>query len=513
MRGLDFGQLTRRGLTLLLLVWLISPSAAAQEGAFLLPSGSSLAQVDSARKHLMAYRMGQAEELLYDLAQQPEARPAAWFYLTMAALHKALMSDEDVHFDSFTGRLDTLQSVLRERPKSAWRDYMLGEANLWHAVAHSKRGNYVRGALEARAAYRGLQRLVAAHPEFYEAYKGYGLLHLGIGSMPKSYRFILKILGYSGTITKGLAELRQAHRLSVYNAEEAGMYLAFANEMLFLSDEKALEITKGLYESDTTSTLYAHVYGFMLISNRQTARAVDVLKAAVRRSEMPTYFYNDYLDFYLAEALFRNDEFTEAEHYYRRYIDRHPGPALKAMAHLGIGRALEMQGKRSQAVAYYEQVRAARDFDTDEASRREADRLLARPLSAIGRELVHGQNAYDSGRYDRAERLLLGILKNPSASADQMAEAAYQLGRTYRALGRDADAIAQFNRAVFHQESTSAMWAPWAWFHIGKIWGSQGELEQAREAFENARSYRGRFDYYQALDQSIRAALELMEEL
>lgn len=458
----------------------------------------------------MAYRMDRAEELLHSLARQPEARPAAWYFLTLAALHKALMSDEEVHFSAFYARLDSLHRVIAPRPKSMWRDYMQAEANLWQAVAHAKRGDYVRGALQARAAYRKLQHLVASHPQFYEAYKGYGLLHLGIGSMPKSYRFVLKILGYRGTIAKGLDELGKAQRLSRYNSEEAAIYVAFANEMLFLSDERALEIAETLYESDTTSTLYAHVYGFMLIANRQTEHAVDVLTAAVRRSETPDYFYNHYLDFYLAEAHFKNDRFAEAERYYRSYIQRHVGPALKPMAHLGLGRALEMQGRRVQAIAEYERVRAARSFDTDEASRREAERLLAQPISAIDKELLYGQNAYESGRYGRAERLFLGILQNARATADQNAEAAYQLGRAYRALGQEPEAIAYFGHAVTLQERATAMWAPWAWFHIGKIWLAQGLHGQAREAFEHARAYRGRFDYYQALDQSIRAALELM---
>ena len=496
----------------LLLFSIAIGSASAQDsGPLLLTTGESRALVDSARAHLLAYRMPRAESLLYRLAEQSDGRPAAWFYLTSAALHRALMSDEDEHFETFNARLDTLHDVLSEHPRSKWRDYMRAEASLWQAVAHSKRGNYVRGALEARSAYRGLRRLVEADPDFYDAYKGYGLLNLGIGSMPASYRFVLRILGYGGTISQGLSDLRQAHSSSAFNREEAGMYLAFANTMLFLSDEKGLELTRELYESDTTSTLYAHVHGFMLLANRKSAEAAGILRSAVQRSETPEYFYNHYLDFYLAQALFRGELFAEAERYYRRYVNRHPGPALKAMAYLGIGRALEMQGKRADAVSFYERVRASRTFDTDEASRREAERLLARPMSSVERTLLHGKNAYDSGQDARAEALLVGILQNKSASDDQKAEAAYLLGRLHWARRSSAEAIAHFGRAIEYQQDPTAMWAPWGWFHIGKIWMAQGEVDQARDAFEQARSYGGKFDYYQALDQSIRAALDLLE--
>lgn len=494
-RSTVFGSTSNRGLN---------------DDPFLLASSESRALLDSARYHLFGYRMDKAEALLDDLDRRPDGSPAAWYFRTSAALHRALMSDRDEHFEAFEARRDSLLRELDPLPRSKWRDYMRAEASLWEAVAQLKRGRYVRAALVARSAYGGFSHLAAAYPDFYEAYKGLGLLHLGIGSMPPAYRFVLKVLGYGGTISQGLEELRAAHDSSAYNREEAGIYLAFTNTMLFLSEQEGLRIIESLYQSDPQSTLYAHLYGFMLISNRRTAQAADVLRAAVRRSETPAYFYDHYLDFYLAESLFRNDEFAEAEPYYRQYIERHPGPALKALAHLGLGLSLEMQGKRAEAVEFYGKVRAARSFDTDEASGRAAARLLASPVEGVSRELLLGQNAYDSGRLDEAVDMLSGALEDPGATGDQKAEASYRLGRVYQAREAYTVALAHYGRAIDYQEDPKAKWAPWGWFYIGKIWMEQDSPQKARDAFERARSYKGRFDYYQALDQSIRAALERM---
>ncbi len=485
------------------------PDATTNDRAFLLRSPHSVALLDSARRHLFAYRMDRAERLLYELEERDDGRPAAWFHLTSAALHRALMSDEDRHFETFRARRDTLLGVLDSRPPSLWVDYMRAEAGLWEAVALSKRGRYVRGALVARPAYRRFSRIVEAAPDFHEASKGYGLLHLAIGSMPSAYRFVLGIFGYGGTIAEGLEALTLAHHSSSYNREEAGSYLAFASTMLLQSEAEGLRIMEEIYRSDTTSTLFAHLYGFVLISNRRTDAATDVLRDAVSRSETPDYFYNHYLDFYLAEALFRGDRFAEAERYYRRYLNRHPGPALKALAHLGLGQSLEMQGKRTEAIGYYEQVQAARDFDTDAVSRRAAERLLEEPIAGVDSLLLLGRNAYDSGRYARAEALLTDVLDQPSSSEDQKAEAAYRMGRAYDAQGLDAEAIGQYGGAIAYQSDPAARWAPWSWFYIGKIWLAQELHGQAKQAFKRARSYGGKFDYYQALDQSIRAAKEL----
>lgn len=481
------------------------------DGAFLITTAESRDILDSARRHLFAYRMRRAEELLYRLERRPDGGPAAWYHLTSAALHRALMSDEDEHFETFRARRDTLLRTLARRRETVWVTYMQAESGLWEAVAHLKRGRYVRGALVARSAYRRFERIVTEEPAFFEARKGYGLLKVAIGSMPSSFRFVLNVFGYGGGIADGLAAIRLAHERSEFNRMEAGIYLAFANAMLLLSEEDGLRIVDEIYRRDSTSTLAAHLYGFMLINNRRAEQAIDVLAAAVQRSESSDYFYNHYLDFYLAEAHFRCDRFADAEVYYRSYLKRHLGPALKALAHLGLGQSLEMQGKRSEAVAYYERVQAARAFDTDAASRRAAERLIGDPITGTDRVLLLARNAYDRGSYDRAERLLLAVLEEPTSTDEQKAEASYRLGRVYEAHGMNAEAIGHYGHAVTYQRDPRSRWAPWSWFYIGKIWLSEGLVEQANQAFDRTRSYGNRFDYYQALDQSIRAAVEVQE--
>ncbi len=477
-------------------------------GAFLLSSAHARSLLEDARSHLFAYRLDRADSILYVLAEHEEGGPAAWFHLTMTALHRALMSDEDEYFQSFYARRDTLARLLDRQPRSLWADYMRAETGLWEAVVHAKRGRYVRSAMAARSSFGRFSRIVADEPAFFEAYKGLGLLHLSIGSLPGSFRFLLKVLGYQGGIAQGLNELEQAYTRSRYNSFEAGIFLAFAKVTLYISGQEGLHIVEDIYQRDTSSTLAAHLYGFLLLSDQQAERAAEVLSAAVARSETPAYFYDEYIDFYLAEAHFRNDRFDDAELYYRRYIDRHSGPALKAQANLGLGRALEMQGRRSEALGFYDRVRAQREFDTDAASKRAAERLRQRPIAGIDRELLLAANAYDSRRWERAEELLTEILTNGASSDDEKAEAAYRLGRLEEGRGRYAEAIAAYGQAISLQSDRRARWAPWSWFYIGRIWLSQGLDDQARQAFDHARAYGGGFDYHQALEQSIRAALE-----
>lgn len=479
-------------------------------GPMLLEDTVSIAMLDSARRDLFAYRMRDAERSLRRLEQRPDGRPAALYHLTLAALHRALMSDGAEHFEAFYARSDSLAGALARAEPTAWRDYMRADRDLWQAVAHLKRGRYLRAAWSGRSAYRTYERIVEVFPAFYDGYMGLGLLHLSIGSMPRTYRFVLDVLGYDGGIARGIGELETAYRRARYASDEAGALLAVTRQMLYLDKGEGLRVAADLHNDHPESTFYAHIYGFALIANRQIEAATSTLSEAIRRSESEGYFYDHYLDFYLAEALFRASEFGEAERYYRRYLDRHGGPALKSQAYLGLGRSLEMQGRRDEAVAAFEHVRSARTFDTDEAAGRESEQFLAGPISSHDRRLLLAANAYDGDRLDEAAGLLTVLRAEGELTNDQTAEIAYRLGRVHQAGGRFARAVAEFERAEAAGGNRLSRWAPWSAFFIGKIHVQEGRLDEARVAFERAQAHKGKYDYYQALEQCVRAALELM---
>ena len=490
-------------------VWAASAPAEAQP--LLLKTEASEKLLSSGRDHLLAYRMAEAERDLRLLSQRPDGRPAAYYFLSSAALHRALMTDREEHFKTFHGRSDTLKQILQRLEASTWRSFMRAEIDLFDSIALTKQNSYVRAALSARSAFNGYERLIKRSPEFYDAYRGMGMLHLAIGSMPSTFRFILKILGFSGTVTQALRELETAHRRSIYNREDAAIYLALMHTMLFIDEEEGLRIMHSVYQSHPESILFAHFYGFLLVSNRRAAEAERVYRQAISRAESGRYFYIDYMDFYLAEALFRQDRFAEAERSYRQYLNRHAGPALKALANLGLGQALEMQNKRQEALIFYRKVQAAREFDTDTAARRAAERLVSAPMSATDRRLLLARNAYDSSRYEEAEKALEAIVEERQISMAAKAEAAYRLGRVFHATGRLEESVSWYEKGIAWTEDKVSRWPAWGLFFIGEVRREQGRLEEARESYRAALAYPGNYDYHQALEQSAKVGLELMD--
>lgn len=476
-----------------------------------LTSDASEALLEEGRRHLFAFRMDAAEQSFRQLIQHPNGAEAGYYQLAQVALFKGLVTDREAHFERFMARSDTLRRLLDERPASTWKQQLEASTSLHRTVASGKLGHYVRAALAARSAYKGFERLVEDHPEFAEAYMGMGLLHLTVASLPAGYRKLLSVLGFSGSAEQGLRELRHAAQQSRFNQELAHMSIALADIILLDRIPEGADRLGRLYERNPESLLYAHLYGFGLYTNRKPEQAESVLQPAVEKQRSPSYFYIDYLDYYLAEAHFVQNEFEAAIAAYRRYLRRHDGPALRALGLYRLGLALEMQGRRQEAVQVYRQVEAPRDFDSDVMAERRAQMRLEEPMTELERQLIRGENAFYSREYTTAETLLREVFQAASASPENKARAAFYIGRVHHVQQKYAQAYPAYHYAVEHPGHPEAEWGPWAQLYIADMYAEQGRTQEAVNAYQKALNWDTPFDYSQSLEQRARLALEQLE--
>jgi tetratricopeptide (TPR) repeat protein len=479
--------------------------------ARLLETEASARLLEEGRTHMWAFRLQPAEAHFRQLAEQPGGAPAAYHHLAMTALLRGVVTDDNAHVRTFFERSDSLRMLLETEPQGVWRQQLQAETTLQRVLAAGKLGRYIRAALAARSAYNQFSALVEAHPEFDDAYLGMGLLHLTVASLPAGWRDLLEWLGFGGTAVQGYAELNRAATQSRYNQQPAKLLLALADIVLNQEVEAGTERLGQLYDAHSESMLYAHLYGFALYSNRQAERAESVLRGAIERND-PDYFFIDYLDYYLGESLFVQNQFEEAIPCFRRYLSRHQGAALRAMTRYRLGVALEMTGQRAAALELYQQVETERDFDSDRYAQRWAQKRIEAPLDSLGRALLRAENLFFSGDYDRAQAKLKAIHQHSGATAAQKSEAAFYIGRVHHVQKRYDRAYPAYLYVVNHPGDPEAEWQPWAQLYIAEMYEAQGKTEQAIAAYEKALAFEPPYDYAQSLEQIARIALEQLEE-
>ena len=473
----------------------------------LVESKEGVALLEAGRAHMLAFRLDAADQTFERLATQPGGAPAAAFHRSKIALWKAMLLEQDALYEQFFEQNDALLDLLQDEPDSPWKTHFRAEAEFQRAIIHAKKTDYTRAALALRQAYNHYEHNVEHHPDFFESYAGMGLCHVAVGIVPKSFRWLLKLMGFGGTVADGLVEMKVAAEQSRYYREEGAVYFAFTDQVINESKEDGLHYLTDLYKVHPESPVVGYVYGLGLLNARRAEESEAVLRAAQRQLDAPGTYTMPYVTYFLADALFAQNEFPAAARYFRRYLDTFNGEALVAQANLHAGLALEMSGRRDEALPYYRRIQVRDDYDSDEAARREAEARIAAPFTAHERALLLGGNAFDAGHYREAVKTLQPVLGDQNAPAVQRAEAAYRSGRAYHVLDEAREALRHYQFAADNPGDPLARWGPWARFYIGEIHETQGDREAARAAYQQVLAYDEPFAYHKALEQRAKAAL------
>ncbi|MDX1420150.1 MAG: tetratricopeptide repeat protein [Rubricoccaceae bacterium] len=476
-------------------------------GPMLVSTDAGRALLDEGRAAMIAFRLDEAEALFRRLDAAEPASPAGRYHLATLALWRALMNEREPYYGRFFAAADTLDDRLDGLPDSPWATHFEAEVAFQRAVVYAKQERYPKAGLALRAAYGRYEANLRRHPEFWESYKGMGLCHVAVGSVPRAYRWILSVFGFGGTVQEGMEELTTALHRSAYSREEAALYLAVVDAILNEGKAGAIRHVAALHAAYPESPMPAYLHAFLLLGERQAEAAEAALRDAVAHQAAAGVDAIPYVDYYLGEALFRQNRFEEALPRFEAYARSYRGHALLASAHLHAGLAREMTGDRDGAVAHYRRVQAGRDYDSDRSARRRAAQLLERPMSDSERTLLLGQNDYDAGRYRAAVRTLQPVLGDPDAEAAHRAEAAYRSGRAFQALGESEEALRHYRVAASNPGDPLAKWGPWSQYHIGEVHEEMGDAEAARRAYRAVLDNEDEFDYHKALEQRARTAL------
>lgn len=464
--------------------------------------------IEDSQQALLDFRLNEAERLLHQILEEDDHAAYAYFLYSSVAFWRGMVEDVEPAYDRFYARSDTLMSRLESAEETRWKQLVLGEAYLQRAVVLGKTEHFLRAAWAGRQAYNMYTSLMEQYPEFYPAYYGMGVIHVLLGSLPDTYRWILARIGITGTVDGGLRELEEAAAHSAYNGPHARATLALIDLILNQERQDGVRRLRKLHEAYPHSLMFAHLYGFGLYSIRKAEKAQRIFETALEKRDDPAYHFIDFITYYLGDVHFVQNQFSQAERHYRDFLENYPGKALVALARLRCGLALEMQNQYPEAREFYRSVKSDRSFDSDEYARGTAAERLERPMSEIERQLVRGANYFEAGAYDTAVEILIPLYENRELSDEERAEAAYYMGRVRQAEGRLEDAMTFYGHAADQPGDRSEKWQPWSQFYIGTIYADWGETGKARALFEQVLSYDHEYSYKKALEQRVHTAMD-----
>jgi len=413
------------------------------------------------------------------------------------------VTEDDDAYDRFYALNDSVTEVAEGMGDAPGARLMAASAKLHRAIAFARQERYARAASNFRDGCGRFRALESA-----DAYFGQGVCEVAAGAIPRQYRWVARLFGFSGSIAGGLAKLEAAADADGALALDATVAFAISDATLNERRAGSVDRLAALADVWPESPLLAYLAGYHLLLDRRATEAEAFLLRAAALSEADDVADVPFVDAHLGIALFRQRRFEEAAPVLERYSRTFRGQALVAQSTLTAGLAYEMIGDRRRAESLYRRVRARRDYDSDLSAAREAERRLAAPLTDAERTLLLGAAAYDGGDDAEAVAILQPVVTDRDLPEVVRAEAAYRTGRAFQALENWAEARRHFQLAADRPGDPLAKWGPWAIYHQGEVFEAVGDLDGAEERYRRVLANETEFDYHKSLEQRTRTALE-----
>lgn len=237
------------------------------------------------------------------------------------------------------------------------------EALYYSAAAQGLRAGYnvsvkrsFRKAIgDANGSIKIQKRVIKLDPNYTDAYLSIGLYEYVIDSLPFFWRTLARLAGLSGSRKRGIEHLEMVAERGRYAADDARVLLIgiYGREG---KPDRALELISYLANKYPRNYLFGVERAAMLYKMNRADEGnrafADMLKDQ-RIAQAAT----DLINYQWAENLTVKGDYAAAIERYNAVKQwQKSEPGLVSLAHLHAGQALDMLGKREEAVAEYQAV-------------------------------------------------------------------------------------------------------------------------------------------------------------
>jgi tetratricopeptide (TPR) repeat protein len=329
-----------------------------------------------------------------NLRQQYPKHPGPPLYLALTLWQRELFQRQDLGLDRLVAPESFIQATGRQMPaedrdaflryiaesqafsrailkeRSGDRDarYFLGAAHGALAafaltIDHDKRETFRQG----RQAYQYHMGIVMEQPDYYDAYVTLGLYEYVVAKLPWYLKWVAQIAGYKGTEERSFKYLRTAatrSRFASVNARNLLVVLCLREKMY----DEALQNAQFLHNQYPRNFLLHLNVAQILKEMNRPDQAVEVYMKVIGQAEASTPNYQKtpvgVLRYDVGKALMNMERLELAQRLFTAAVLDPATPAReRALSQLCLAEVLDLRGNRQQAIANYQQVLTAANFE------------------------------------------------------------------------------------------------------------------------------------------------------
>jgi hypothetical protein len=391
---------------------------------------------------------------------------------------------------------------------SAWYYYCKAEACLHSALIGMKQNQFLTPAYDINKAYGLLNTGAKKYPAFLPIQKDLLLLQAAIGAVPDNYRWMVKILGFSGDLKQSAATydnlIRNLHSdkdYSIYEAE-ASIFNSYLHFYLLNDAEGAWNAMNAGTTDYARSPIMAFLRSSMALRLKKNREAAQTLSAtAAASADLPL------LDYEYGLVLIEQCN-KAAGAYFARFIENYRGVNYLKDAYLRMGWAF-LLNKDSRAYRHCMDLvknHGSTFMEEDGNAQKEASREEIPNLNLLRARLY-----YDGGDYKSATQAL-GAVSPAKLGIYNQAEYYYRRGRVAEGLGNLDEALGFYAKLIANNRyAGQSYFAPAACVFSGMIWEKRKNTGKAITFYRQVSNYKD-YPYKNSFDQKARAGLKRLSE-
>ncbi len=403
--------------------------------------------------------------------------------------------------NAFDDRLDKVKSANSNTP---YYNFLLAEMNLLAAVSRVKTGEYFSAAWEVRRAFLLLEENQKKYPSFIANYKSLGVLHAMVGTIPDQYQWVVKIMGLSGSVDQGMAEIKSVVDYSAKDPQfifkdETNIMYVFGLLYLKNNQQGAYNFANELLRQSPDNLMNYFLYSSTAMPLGKNDEIISTLMKYPKSTE---YFRFSYLNYMIGICKLRRLD-KDANIWLEKFLIDKDRQGYVKEAYQKLSWYYFLNGNTPEYNKAVDNILTNGNTTVDSDKQAEREALAKEKLNAV---LLRARLLCDGGYYQRAIAELQGKSMNDFKEVNEQIEFTYRAGRIYDQWGQPDKAIPYYNATIKYGSDLPYHYAANAALSLGQIYEAKKDYMNARKNYHRCIDMKNE-DFKSGLDQKAKAGL------
>jgi len=357
-----------------------------------------------------------------------------------------LTSDNKSDYEKLKDRKgDRIDAIADNDKNSPYYLYAQAEIYIQWGILKGKFGDYTTSAVDLNKGKKLLIQNQEKFKDFLPNQKGLGWVDMSFGAIPNNLKGVVGFFGIKGDKLSGFKQLERfksqiaGTKYSYYN-DEVVLLISLADIDVLRNKSNYNKLIASINEMGDKSLLKKYLQGYVAYKTGHNDEAIGFLMNAPHGND---YLAFPAINYWLGTAkLCRMD--TDANRYLLNYINQTQGEIYIKDAYQKLAYHSLLTNNMGAYNTYIKLVKTkGTTFDEkDKQALKEANE--AKPDI----DLLKARLYFDGGYYSNALASLKSKEVNELKIARDKIELYYRLGRVYDQMDKDADALANYQKAI-----------------------------------------------------------------